>query len=98
MNNNFSIMPFNGTLIVKLIKDLETQGGLIIPANANPSAQVRIGIVESIPESSCVNIGDYIVFPFYSGIPFLKNNIEYYILKEESDLLGVIVPDNGNVQ
>jgi chaperonin GroES len=91
------IRPLGDRVVVKVVKDEKTSGGIILPENAQEKPQtgeiLAVGPGKILDNGSRqvidVAVGDRILFAKYSGTE-VKLDGETYLLLAEKDILGVI--------
>ena len=91
------IRPLGDRVVVKVVKDEKTAGGIYLPDNAQEKPQtgeiLAVGPGKILDNGSRqtvdVAVGDRILFAKYSGTE-VKLDGETYLLLAEKDILGVI--------
>jgi chaperonin GroES len=91
------IRPLGDRVVVKVVKDEKTAGGIFLPENAQEKPQtgeiLAVGPGKILDNGSRqtvdVAVGDRILFAKYSGTE-VKLDGETYLLLAEKDILGVI--------
>ncbi|MEB3329023.1 MAG: co-chaperone GroES [Candidatus Sericytochromatia bacterium] len=91
------IRPLGDRVVVKVVKDEKTAGGIFLPENAQEKPQtgeiLAVGPGKILDNGSRQTIdvaaGDRILFAKYSGTE-VKLDGETYLLLAEKDILGVI--------
>jgi chaperonin GroES len=91
------IRPLGDRVVVKVVKDEKTAGGIFLPENAQEKPQtgeiLAVGPGKVLDNGSRqtvdVAVGDRILFAKYSGTE-VKLDGETYLLLAEKDILGVI--------
>ncbi len=81
-------IPTEGTLLVKQHEALSPSGLLIDPTEKDKPSE---GIVIEVGAGSSITVGSHIVFGKYAGAQF-KLNGEDYLLMEEDEIKGFLVP------
>ena len=91
------IRPLGDRVVVKVVKEEKTAGGLVLPDTAQEKPQT--GEVLSVGPGKVldngqrqavdVNVGDKVLFAKYSGTE-VKLDGETYLLIAEKDILGVV--------
>ncbi|MFN3429109.1 MAG: co-chaperone GroES [Candidatus Sericytochromatia bacterium] len=91
------IRPLGDRVVVKIVKEEKTAGGLVLPDTAQEKPQT--GEVLSVGPGKLndngsrqavdVQVGDKVLFAKYSGTE-VKLDGETYLLLSEKDLLGVV--------
>lgn len=91
------IRPLGDRVVVKVVKEEKTAGGLYLPDNAQEKPQtgeiLAVGPGKILDNGSRqtvdVAVGDRVLFAKYSGTE-VKLDGETYLLLAEKDILGVI--------
>ncbi|MEB3198595.1 MAG: co-chaperone GroES [Candidatus Sericytochromatia bacterium] len=91
------IRPLGDRVVVKVVKEEKTAGGLVLPDTAQEKPQtgevLAVGPGKTLDNGSRqtvdVAIGDKVLFAKYSGTE-VKLDGETYLLIAEKDILGVI--------
>lgn len=91
------IRPLGDRVVVKVVKEEKTAGGLYLPDNAQEKPQtgeiLAVGPGKVLDNGSRqtvdVAVGDRVLFAKYSGTE-VKLDGETYLLLAEKDILGVI--------
>lgn len=91
------IRPLGDRVVVKVVKEEKTAGGLVLPDSAQEKPQtgevVAVGPGKILDNGSRqtvdVQVGDKVLFAKYSGTE-VKLDGENYLLIAEKDLLGVV--------
>ena len=91
------IRPLGDRVVVKVVKEEKTAGGLVLPDTAQEKPQtgevLSVGPGKMLDNGSRqavdVNVGDKVLFAKYSGTE-VKLDGETYLLLSEKDLLGVV--------
>jgi len=83
--------PFGDRILVK-VKETEnkTQGGIILPDNANKEKPTEAEVVEIGGTPKNIEVGDTVLFSKYSGTQVTLEGEDYLILETYKDILGVI--------
>lgn len=91
------IRPLGDRVVVKVVKEEKTAGGLVLPDTAQEKPQtgeiLAVGpgkmLDNGTRQAVDVNVGDKVLFAKYSGTE-VKLDGETYLLLSEKDLLGVV--------
>ena len=91
------IRPLGDRVVVKVVKEEKTAGGLVLPDNAQEKPQtgevLSVGPGKVLDNGSRttvdVKVGDKVLFAKYSGTE-VKLDGETYLLIAEKDILGVV--------
>ena len=91
------IRPLGDRVVVKVVKEEKTAGGLVLPDTAQEKPQtgevLAMGPGKMLDNGSRqavdVTVGDKVLFAKYSGTE-VKLEGETYLLLAEKDLLGVV--------
>jgi chaperonin GroES len=91
------IRPLGDRVVVKIVKEEKTAGGLVLPDTAQEKPQtgevLAVGPGKILDNGSRqavdVQVGDKVLFAKYSGTE-VKLEGEAYLLLSEKDLLGVV--------
>jgi chaperonin GroES len=91
------IRPLGDRVVVKVVKEEKTAGGLVLPDTAQEKPQtgevLAVGpgkmLDNGTRQAVDVNVGDKVLFAKYSGTE-VKLEGETYLLLSEKDLLGVV--------
>jgi chaperonin GroES len=91
------IRPLGDRVVVKVVKEEKTAGGLVLPDTAQEKPQtgevLSVGPGKMLDNGSRqavdVAVGDKVLFAKYSGTE-VKLDGETYLLLSEKDLLGVV--------
>lgn len=91
------IRPLGDRVVVKIVKEEKTAGGLVLPDTAQEKPQtgevLSVGpgkmLDNGTRQAVDVNVGDKILFAKYSGTE-VKLEGETYMLLSEKDILGVV--------
>lgn len=91
------IRPLGDRVVVKVVKEEKTAGGLVLPDTAQEKPQtgevLSVGPGKVLDNGSRlavdVNVGDKVLFAKYSGTE-VKLDGETYLLIAEKDILGVV--------
>ena len=91
------IRPLGDRVVVKVVKEEKTAGGLVLPDNAQEKPQtgevLAVGPGKILDNGSRttvdVQMGDKVLFAKYSGTE-VKLDGETYLLIAEKDILGVV--------
>jgi chaperonin GroES len=91
------IRPLGDRVVVKVVKEEKTAGGLVLPDTAQEKPQtgevLSVGPGKMLDNGSRqavdVTVGDKVLFAKYSGTE-VKLDGETYLLLSEKDLLGVV--------
>lgn len=91
------IRPLGDRVVVKVVKEEKTAGGLVLPDSAQEKPQtgevIAVGPGKMLDNGSRqsvdVQVGDKVLFAKYSGTE-VKLDGENYLLIAEKDLLGVV--------
>lgn len=91
------IRPLGDRIVVKVVKEEKTAGGLLLPDTAQEKPQtgevLAVGPGKVLDNGSRqavdVNVGDKILFAKYSGTE-VKLDGDTYLLIAEKDILGVV--------
>ena len=91
------IRPLGDRVVVKVVKEEKTAGGLVLPDNAQEKPQtgevLAVGPGKILDNGSRTTVdvqtGDKVLFAKYSGTE-VKLDGETYLLIAEKDILGVV--------
>lgn len=91
------IRPLGDRIVVKLVKEEKTAGGLVLPDAAQEKPQtgevIAVGPGKMLDNGSRqaidVQVGEKVLFAKYSGTE-VKLEGETYLLLAEKDILGVV--------
>ena len=91
------IRPLGDRVVVKLVKEEKTAGGLVLPDTAQEKPQtgeiLAVGpgrlLDNGNRQAVDVQVGDKVLFAKYSGTE-VKLDGESYLLLQEKDILGVV--------
>jgi chaperonin GroES len=91
------IRPLGDRVVVKVVKEEKTAGGLLLPDTAQEKPQtgeiLAVGpgkmLDNGTRQAVDVTVGDKVLFAKYSGTE-VKLDGETYLLLSEKDLLGVV--------
>ena len=91
------IRPLGDRVVVKLVKEEKTAGGLVLPDTAQEKPQtgevLSVGPGKMLDNGNRqavdVQVGDKVLFAKYSGTE-VKLDGETYLLLSEKDILGVV--------
>jgi chaperonin GroES len=91
------IRPLGDRVVVKIVKEEKSSGGILLPDNAQEKPQtgevIAVGPGKTLDNGSRqlvdVNVGEKVLFAKYSGTE-VKLDGEVYLLLAEKDLLGVV--------
>ena len=91
------IRPLGDRVVVKLVKEEKTAGGLVLPDTAQEKPQtgevLAVGngklLDNGTRQAVDVQVGDKVLFAKYSGTE-VKLDGENYLLLSEKDILGVL--------
>lgn len=90
-NIDSSLEPLDEYIVIQPVSDeTETRAGLILPASALSTIQVRTGIVTAVgSEPNGIERGDKVLYPHEAGYDVRLGGIEVKVLKR-SELIGRI--------
>jgi chaperonin GroES len=91
------IRPLGDRVVVKIVKEEKSSGGILLPDNAQEKPQtgevIAVGPGKTLDNGSRqtvdVQVGEKVLFAKYSGTE-VKLDGEVYLLLAEKDLLGVV--------
>lgn len=81
------LIPFGDRVIVRLIKEEKTAGGLFIPDSAQDKPQEGIVLAVGPGVKANLSEADRIAFAKYAGTPIKVEGQDYLVLAER-DILG----------
>jgi chaperonin GroES len=92
-----NVRPLGDRVVVKIVKEEKTAGGLLLPDNAQEKPQtgevLSVGPGKILDNGSRqpvdVAVGDKVLFAKYSGTE-VKLDGQTYLLLSEKDILGVV--------
>ena len=90
------IKPLADRVVIKLVEEETSKGGLILTGSAKEKPQVAEviavgpgGVVDGKDVTMSVNVGDKVIYSKYAGNE-VKLDGEEYIIVRQSDILAVV--------
>jgi chaperonin GroES len=95
--NKINFKPLSNRVVLDIIKENKSPGGLIIPESAKPGTSLK-GIIVAVSEEEVdnkpliqnVKIGDEVLFDIYAGQVIDVDNKQYIIMRE-TEIFGILV-------